>query len=558
MNPGPPYQMSIVLPLCHHNNINALHCFYAFYVISYASVVLIISISLQIFENVSAFEAICIQCSTTAINSFRFKREIKENNQKLINMIELLNGSFENFPEEFNNGFKTLYITLNPELQTSSQYYDNIECDDIYSALRRYYTMSNYKYKNNYSISKGKESIKMENKQILNTSKTEIVKKRRKFTSKQKLETLEMLYNRDDLSNIQCKECLNTFQSFAYLRCHFIRMHAPKDYKCDECSKSFGSAGILSAHKMESHRNGLVCAECGKVFNHHSTLKMHEKSHYIRLMCQKCGRIYKNRNTYQKHIDNQICDAPTRRSQADAKFECDYCHKKYSQKMTLRVHIQYEHGNYKYLDCKWCNKKFWCKSRLNAHIVKHTKERNFTCTICNGKFVSKESLLYHTRIHTGECPYKCPHCECRFLNASRRAAHVRSRHMDPVVQCDLCQAKFKSHHFLHKHKKLHKELDDKSTDNLEKIQIKRTEKVIVKRGDSNRKVIFITDTLNSENIKLDLDGEETVELRSNADRTEYVYQYQFDRGQDLEQDQQIYLEVTDDDDVIKVSENIEV
>ncbi|XP_026324598.1 gastrula zinc finger protein XlCGF7.1-like [Hyposmocoma kahamanoa] len=309
---------------------------------------------------------------------------------------------------------------------------------------------------------------------------------------------------------------------------------------------------------MESHNAGLVCAECGKVFNHRNTLKMHEKSHYVRLMCQICGRVYKNHNTYKKHIDNQICEAPTRRSQADAKFECDYCHKKYSQKMTLRVHIQYEHGNYKYLECKWCNKKFWCKSRLNAHIVKHTKERNFTCTTCNGKFVTKESLLYHTRIHTGERPYKCPHCDCRFLNSSRRATHVRSQHMDPIVQCDICQAKFKSFHFLHKHKKLHNELDIKPTNKSEKGQRQISEKHLVKRGEAIGKVIFVTDQLTSENIKLDLGDEENVELKSNTDRSEYVYQYQFGDGQDLEQDQQIYLEVTDDDDVIKVSENIEV
>lgn len=517
----------------------------------------VISIYLQIFENLSsAFEAICIQCSTSAINSFRFKREIKENNQRLMNMIELLNGSFDNFPEECKKSFKTLYVTLNPELQTTSQYYDNIECDDTYSAKHRYYSIANYKDKNNYSISNSKDSIKKENKEISNTSKPEIVRKRRKFTNRLKVGTLEMLQNRNDLSNIQCKECLSTFQSFTYLRSHYMRMHAPKDFKCDECSKSFGSAGILSAHKMESHSDGLVCAECGKVFNHRNTLKMHEKSHYVRLMCQKCGRVYKNHNTYKKHIDNQICEAPTRRSQADAQFECDYCHKKYSQKMTLRVHIQYEHGNYKYLECKWCNKKFWCKSRLNAHIVKHTKERNFTCTICNGKFVTKESLLYHTRIHTGERPYKCPHCDCRFLNSSRRAAHVRSQHMDPIVQCDLCQAKFKSYHYLHKHKKLHKELDDNSTDNTVKVQRKISEKHILKRGESARKVIFITDQLNSGNIKLDLADEDSGELRSSIDRTEYVYQYQFDETQDLEQDQQIYLEVTDE--VIKVSENVEV
>lgn len=462
-------------------------------------------------------------------------------------MIELLNGSFENFPEELKTTFKTLYVTLNPELQTSSQYYDNMDCKDTYTALRRYYTISNYKDQNNYSISNSKDKIKKGNVEIT-TSKPEIVRKRRKFTSRLKIGTLDMLQNRDDLSNIQCKECLSTFQSFTYLRTHFMRMHAPKDFKCDECSKSFGSAGILSAHKIESHSDGLVCVECGKVFTHRNTLKIHEKSHYLRLMCQKCGRVYKNETTYKKHIDNQICGASTRRSQADAKFECDYCHKKYSQKMTLRVHIQYEHGNYKYLYCKWCNKKFWCKSRLNAHIVKHTKERNFTCTLCNGKFVSKESLLYHTRIHTGERPYKCPHCDCRFLNSSRRAAHVRSQHMDPIVQCDLCQAKFKSYHFLHKHKKLHKELEEKSSDNLEKVQRKISEKHLVKRGESNRKVIFIANQLNSENIKLDLGDEGNVELRSNTDRTEYVYQYQIDN-------QQIYLEL---DDVIKVSENIEV
>lgn len=503
-----------------------------------------IIILFQVFGNLLAFEAICIQCSTSAINSFRFKREIKENNERLINMVELLNGSFESFPDDMTN-CRTLFVTLNPELRTSSQYLENIKCEDTYSALNRFCIISNYKNKYSsahHTTNKIKKRIKV----LDNPPKLDLVRKKRKFASRPKVDILDMMYDKKDASNIQCKECLSAFHSFTLLRSHYTRMHAPKTFKCDECPRSFGSGGLLSSHKMECHSVGLICAECGKIFNHRHTLKMHEKSHYIKLMCQKCGRVYKNHNTYKKHIDNQVCEAPTRRSQADAKFECDYCHKKYSQKMTLRVHIQYEHGNYKYLECKWCNKKFWCKSRLNAHIVKHTKERNFACTTCNGKFVTKESLLYHTRIHTGERPYKCPHCECRFLNSSRRAAHVRSQHMDATMQCDICLAKFKSYNFLHKHKKLHTVLEDeKQSDSLEEDQNRTSEKKghvdQLKIGESHRDVIFITDQLGSGNIKLDLDDDD------NVDRTSYVYQYEMEDSQDLDQGQQIYLEVADDD-----------
>lgn len=393
----------------------------------------------------SSFDSFCVQCTQTAVNSYAFFKKSKQNYELLNKVIKGLSNATE-IKNEYD--CTALYISLNPENFTTQVYYDNKKIvKNPAAAYKRFKSISNAK--------NAKQNTKLEQ---LNHSK--IIKDKSNKTKRGRsnlavqIPTVDMLFDKHDRTTIKCKECLKEFPSIWNLRNHYIRVHAPKDFKCSECPRRYGSLAFLEAHKVESHCT-IVCSECGKIFHNRHTHKMHELGHHMRLVCQKCGRVYKNQNTFKKHIDYNVCGQKTRANPSEAKFTCDYCNKKYTQKVSLRVHIQYEHGNYKSLECKWCKKKFWCQSRLNAHIVKHTQEKKFHCTICKRNFVTKESLLYHTRIHTGEKPYPCPECDSRFLSASRRAEHVKRYHVGATLQCDICHSKFNSQCYLQKHKRTH-------------------------------------------------------------------------------------------------------
>ncbi|XP_072933864.1 uncharacterized protein [Epargyreus clarus] len=406
----------------------------------------------EIVNIISTFEMICKQCCRSAVNSYKFVTMSKENSIGLRDSLDNLKTCLEKTVDDLYH-YNSLFVTLNPSNFSTQQYYDTKSpVTSLSSACRRLQALLNPKPHKIQNITSTK-------KEYDKTLKDEKPKQRRNHYGSVAIKTRDMLYDKNNLQTLSCKCCQRTYPSISSLRNHYIRLHAPKKYKCSMCNRKFGSLGLVEAHKYQSHCT-LVCNECGKTFHNRHTLKMHEVGHYTRYVCEDCGRVYKSQTTYKKHIDLNICGQKTRAVPSQGKYTCDYCNKKYTQKVSLRVHIQYEHGNYKAHVCKWCDKKFWAQSRLKAHIVKHTQEKKFGCDICGGRFVSKESLLYHTRTHTGDKPYQCHLCDSHFISASRRADHIKRHHMEATYQCEFCNSKFVSQLCLDRHKKVHMETDD--------------------------------------------------------------------------------------------------
>lgn len=408
----------------------------------------------EVLSYISTFEALCTKCTQSAINSYTFMKLSKKNSELLCKVLSSLKENIDDTIEDQVN-CKTLFVSVNTETFVNNQHYDNKRpvCNTS-AALRRYQSLLNNEDKSELELCP--QSIKKD-------------VRTKKEKSQFAIPTSDMIYDKNDQETIKCKECLKVYPGIWKLRSHYIRVHAPKVFKCTECPRKYGSLSYLHAHKEESHCS-IVCSECGKTFHNRNTLRIHEMGHHLRFVCQDCGRIYKSKNTFKKHIEFNVCGSKTRASPSEAKFTCDYCNKKYTQKVSLRVHIQFEHGNYKGHECKWCKKKFWAQSRLKAHIVKHTREKKFNCNICNRNFVTKESLLYHTRIHTGEKPYECPECDARFLSASRRAEHVKRQHRGATIQCDICQSKFNSTNYLQKHRQSHFKGEKNAPTNIHQFQ----------------------------------------------------------------------------------------
>ncbi|XP_075987881.1 uncharacterized protein LOC142984283 [Anticarsia gemmatalis] len=488
----------------------------------------------EMYSYISSMNSICEQCIKQAINYYKFLRITQRNAEYFTNVLNSLTNSFEYISNELYDS-KSLFVSLNLQDFTSKHYYDEKRAPSTSkAALKRFQSLDNT------------QKVKIED--LLNRVKKEkdsisqVVKRKAKNVIN--IPTSEMLIDKNNRNNLKCKECLKKFPTIWNLRNHYIRVHAPKTFKCPECPRRYGSAAFLEAHKTESHCT-VVCTECGKTFNNRHTLKMHEIGHHLTLVCHDCGRIYKNKSTFKKHIDLNVCGQKTRANPSEAKYTCDHCNKKYTQKMSLRVHIQLEHGNYKAHICEWCGKKFWAQSRLKAHIVKHTREKNFPCTLCGGKFVSKESLLYHTRIHTGEKPYKCPHCDARFISASRRTDHVKRHHLGGTFECDICHSKFNSRPFLLKHKKMHTE--DASKPN----QFDQSRSMLKNslNSDMTSRDIWKIDELDDVGIQSFQNVIESAEVQIQSFGDE-VYE---DTKQSSE-DGRVYLEVSDDaDEFIKLA-----
>lgn len=388
-----------------------------------------------------------------ALSSYKFIMSCQYNIKKIAANINCLQKYTANLSEDC-GGSKSLFLTLNTDDFTVNYLYDKKRNG---KNVKKLYKRYEYLRRRSPQIRNVCNYITLdieyesENENIFENT-PDLQKYSQQNPSLQFTENAITL-EKDDENKYKCQNCLKVYPSLLKIKQHYLRVHAPKHFKCTKCPRSFGSSLLLNRHNKDSHCTA-VCSHCGKTYNNTYSLRHHERSHKLRLVCQTCGKVYKGKRSYNNHIQQKLCEK-MRKSNAEATFCCHYCDKKYSQKTALSVHIRLQHENGKALICNWCGKKLSSTSRLNDHVLKHTKQKNFDCNICGGKFVTKASLLYHTRTHTGEKPYKCDSCDMRFLSASRRSEHVKRHHLGPDLECDICHGKFKGQSCLRRHKKRH-------------------------------------------------------------------------------------------------------
>lgn len=401
----------------------------------------------QVLDSISPNNKICQKCTVTVLNCYKFIQLCRQNIEQLHCTIDSLQKCIQNISTP-SHGYKSLFVSLDTTNFNVEMYYDEQQNNNNQSLLHE-------RFQKIYEDSQ-QWVIEMESNYSSDNRKYAGIKKREKSIP-QSIKLADMVHDKNDLmkkiNKLKCKVCLKCFPTPTKIKLHYLRMHAPKNFKCPQCPRSFGSLIILKQHTKFSHSTA-VCSLCGKTYANLHSLRRHEQGHGPRLICQKCGKVYKGKRSLNNHIEKNLCET-MRKSNAEAKLSCDYCGKKYAQKAALSVHIRLEHENGKALICDWCGKKLGSMSRLKDHILTHTKQKNFECNLCGGKFVTKTSLLYHTRTHTGEKPYKCEICEKTFLSASRRSEHVKRLHTQSSSECDICQGIFKGKTSLLRHRKKH-------------------------------------------------------------------------------------------------------
>ena len=106
--------------------------------------------------------------------------------------------------------------------------------------------------------------------------------------------------------------------------------------------------------------------------------------------------------------------------------KCTHCHKAFSQKNHLVVHLRYHTGE-KPFPCPHCPNFFARKDGLVIHIRKHTGEKPYKCSTCDHCFTRKDKLVIHERTHTGEKPFKCEYQDCtaKYSRKDKLTCHLR-------------------------------------------------------------------------------------------------------------------------------------
>ncbi|KAG6452895.1 hypothetical protein O3G_MSEX007845 [Manduca sexta] len=144
------------------------------------------------------------------------------------------------------------------------------------------------------------------------------------------------------------------------------------------------------------------CGQCGRVFDHRSSLLYHVLSHGGRQqVCRDCGKGFYTAGALKIHRRVHNGDRP---------YKCDVCGRDFRQWSDLTYHKAI-HSKQKCFKCEFCGKEFARKYSLNVHRRIHTGERNYKCEYCNKSFRASSYRLSHMRTHTDDRPYKCDQCD---------------------------------------------------------------------------------------------------------------------------------------------------
>jgi uncharacterized Zn-finger protein len=153
-----------------------------------------------------------------------------------------------------------------------------------------------------------------------------------------------------------------------------------KQFKCDECNKSFTAKSSLNGHIRAIHerKKDFKCNVCAATFSFKQSLKKHTAAIHEGKKSLKCHR-------------------------------CEKCDKLFVSKQCLKRHVSTVHEGKKPFTCDECGNRFTTKSSLKAHIMAvHKGKRPFKCTKCEATFNYKTAVTRHIAIvHDEKKPLKC-------------------------------------------------------------------------------------------------------------------------------------------------------
>ena len=95
--------------------------------------------------------------------------------------------------------------------------------------------------------------------------------------------------------------------------------------------------------------------------------------------------------------------------------------------------------------CALCRGTFQGRGNLIAHLLTHTRIKEYSCSKCSKQFTQKSTLEVHMRsVHLKIKPHKCSVCSSTFSQLTALKGHLATHDKKKSYPCPLCPAAFGS------------------------------------------------------------------------------------------------------------------
>ena len=211
-------------------------------------------------------------------------------------------------------------------------------------------------------------------------------------------------------------------------------------YSCNVCGKRFQHHGTLSVHQrthiLESGKSDFKCDICGKVCTAKRYLDIHMRTHLKgqrelvgpKVSCTICGKEFTSEENLIIHKRMHL---------GEKLYQCDVCHTGFTRNSQLVIHMRIHSGEKPYI-CNVCGKSFRQSNGLSLHLNVHTDDKPYKCEICGSGFSRKAHYEKHMRKERGERPFKCSECGKGFTDKFNLTMHTRIHQKNKPHVCEIC------------------------------------------------------------------------------------------------------------------------
>ncbi|XP_053692500.1 zinc finger protein 271-like [Sabethes cyaneus] len=216
----------------------------------------------------------------------------------------------------------------------------------------------------------------------------------------------------------KCEICEKTFPQYNNLKHHMKKHEAATEQR--QASPLEASSGLCSSSSnsstssSNSNSSSSSSSSCGSSTISSSSSGISSSGSALEYKCNVCSKLFGTSEELQTHLNQHCKDRPN---------QCEFCSKVFPRSSHLIIHRR-RHTGERPFKCKYCEKAFVDSRALSVHTRLHTGER-VTCDICLKTFASSSGLIVHRRIHLGIHPYKCDYCPKSFAQSTALKYHLK-------------------------------------------------------------------------------------------------------------------------------------